>query len=65
MREKQIIIEVATDGTITVEGQNFAGPECEKATKFMEDALGVTGTRRRTADYGKTPERIQQRGVAQ
>jgi hypothetical protein len=53
MIQKSIEVVVNTDGTLKIEGMGFAGADCEKATAFLEQALGVAGTRKRKADYYK------------
>jgi hypothetical protein len=39
---KQIEITFKPDGKVTVEGKNFSGPDCEKASQEIEKALGLT-----------------------
>ncbi len=51
---KQVIIEVSPTGEIKLEAKNFKGADCEKATKALEEALGVAGPRK------KKPEWFQQ-----
>ena len=46
-----IEIIIAPTGEITIEAVGFKGADCEKATKFLEEALGVIGGRTRKADY--------------
>lgn len=53
MRGKAITVEVAPDGGIKIEGHGFTGPGCEQATKFLEDALGVTGDRTKKREYAE------------
>ena len=38
-----IEIVVSPTGDFTVEGVGFKGADCEKATQFIEEALGVVG----------------------
>jgi hypothetical protein len=41
---KHIEITFKVDGTCNIEGKEFKGPDCEKATKEIESVLGtVTG----------------------
>ena len=56
---KQIIIEVSADGSLKIETKGFKGAECEKATKAMEEALGVASDRK------KKPEFFQQTNTDQ
>jgi hypothetical protein len=53
MTQKSIEVIVNTDGTLKIEALGFAGADCEKATAFLERALGVPGTRKRKTDYYK------------
>ncbi len=48
---KLIGIIVDTDGGLSVEATGFRGAECEKATAFLEKALGTTVERRRRNCY--------------
>ena len=48
---KAIEILVRPDGGIEVEAKGFAGPDCEAATKFVEDALGRVAARRRKPEF--------------
>ncbi len=50
-RQKEIIVEIATDGSVTIEGQGFTGASCDKATKFLEVALGTVNSRKRKPEY--------------
>jgi len=42
---KRINIDIGPDGTLTIDAAGFSGPDCEQATKFLEDALGNTVSR--------------------
>jgi len=46
-----IEIIIAPTWEITIDAVGFKGADCEKATKFLEQALGVIGGRTRKADY--------------
>ena len=46
-----IEIIIAPTGEITIDAVGFKEADCEKATKFLEQALGVVGGRTRKADY--------------
>ena len=36
---KTINLEFTPDGEVRIEANGFKGPDCEKATKFLEEAL--------------------------
>lgn len=51
--KRSIEVIVQTDGQVAIEAMGFAGPDCEKATAFLEQALGVAGERRKKPEYHK------------
>ncbi len=48
---RTIEILVRPGGGIEIEAKGFRGPDCEAATKFIEDALGRTVSRRRKPEF--------------
>lgn len=54
---KQVIVEIDAEGGIKIDAVGFKGADCEKATKFLEDALGTKGKTQ------KKPEFHQQAGA--
>jgi len=42
---KRINIDIGPDGTLTIDAVGFSGPDCEQATKFLEEALGAPVSR--------------------
>ena len=57
-RTIEIIIGVA--GEIKIDAIGFKGPDCERATQFLEEALGVVGKKVKKPEYH---QRTQQRQV--
>jgi len=55
-----IEIIVSTTGEFTIEGIGFKGPGCEKATKFLEEALGVVNSKVRKPEYHQQARSQQQ-----
>lgn len=49
--KKQIIVEIAEDGSVQIETVGYRGASCEKATEAIEKALGVTGPRKRKPEF--------------
>jgi hypothetical protein len=49
-----ITVEVSPTGDIAIEGHGFKGPECEQATRFLEQALGIVRTNARKPEYNQT-----------
>lgn len=58
---KTIKVLVTPDAKVTIEAEGFVGAECEKATKYLEEALGKTSGRKHKAEYRKTSVTSQQR----
>ena len=54
MKQRSIDITVRPDGGVTLEALNYEGADCEAATRFLEEALGVTTKRNRKPEYYKT-----------
>ncbi len=48
---KTIEIMIGTTGEITIDAVGFKGPDCEKVTKFLEEALGVVGKKVKKPEY--------------
>ncbi len=48
---KQITVDIAPDGGVKIEAAGFTGPDCEQATKFLEDALGTVEQKHRKPEY--------------
>ena len=46
-----IEIIVSPTGDFTVEGVGFKGAECEKATRFIEEALGVVSRKVHKSEF--------------
>ena len=49
MRAIEIIVD--TTGSLKIEALNFQGADCEKATRFLEEALGELKGRTRKPEY--------------
>ncbi len=48
---KTIEVLVGTTGEIQIDSIGFKGPDCEKATAFLEQALGVVGKKVKKPEY--------------
>jgi hypothetical protein len=57
MKSVEVIVDAR--GVITIEATGFKGNACEKATKAIEDALGVVAKREKKPEYHQ-----QQTGTA-
>jgi hypothetical protein len=57
-----IEIIIAPTGEIQIDAVGFKGPDCEKATRFLEAALGVAKSKVKKPEYhARTTTRNQQR----
>lgn len=48
---KEIIVEIDENGNCSIEGKNFAGPECERHIRELQQKLGQLQTSSRTHEY--------------
>ena len=60
MARKTIELTVEPNGQINIEAVGFSGPDCEKATAFLEQVLGKATHKRHTPDYYRRTH-VQQR----
>ncbi len=51
---------IAPDGTLTIDAIGFKGADCDQATKFLEQALGLTAGKQRKPEYHQTTRRQHQ-----
>lgn len=50
-KTKSIEVVVEPNGKLQIEAVGFAGADCEKATRFLEQALGWQTSRQRKPEY--------------
>ena len=53
MNKCSIEVIVMPDGQLIVDAIGFKGPDCEKATRFLEEALGQIATKQRKPAYNE------------
>lgn len=59
---KEIIIEIGDDGNIDLQVDGCKGKGCEAESKFIEDALGMEGgKRKRKTEYYAATEVVKQK----
>ena len=63
MNKRTIEINVATDGSIRIEAVAFQGSDCEQATRFLEEALGVVRQKTKKPEYHQRSRRHTQQRV--
>ena len=55
-----IEIIVSPNGDISIDAFGFAGADCEKATRYLEEALGVISARERKPEFHQRQRAKQQ-----
>jgi len=60
MPQRVIEVTVSPTGEVTVQTKGYAGPECRQASKFIEQALGVTVQDRATPEFYADTQARQQ-----
>jgi hypothetical protein len=63
--KRSIEITVSPTGDILIEGVGFKGADCEQATKFIEEALGVQHQKVRKPEYLQTAKTQAQQKLGQ
>jgi hypothetical protein len=63
MNSKTIEIIIGITGEIQIDAVGFKGPDCEKATKFLEEALGVVGKKVKKPEYHQQSTRTNQQAL--
>jgi hypothetical protein len=49
--KRTIEVTVSPRGDILIDAVGFKGADCEKATRFLEEALGVVGPKQKKPEY--------------
>ena len=60
---RTIEIIVSTTGDISIDAVGFKGPDCERAAKFLEEALGVVGKKVKKPEYHQRSVRMNQQRI--
>jgi DUF2997 family protein len=61
--KKTIEILVSPQGDVSIDAIGFQGPECEQATRYLEEALGSVRQRQHKAEYHQSQSRKQQQKI--
>ena len=62
MNPRSIEVIVMPDGQLIIDAVGFKGPACDKATRFLEEALGrIAGKQRKPAFNERNQTHGQQR----
>jgi hypothetical protein len=62
--QRMIEVVVSPQGETTVQTRGYVGSDCVLASRFLEDALGVTTAERKTGEFYAT-EPVQQHQQAE
>jgi len=65
MNRRTIEVVIGTGGELKIEAMNFQGADCEKATKFLEEALGMSVNRHKKPEYFNRRESRRTQRVGQ
>ena len=57
MKSRSIEVVVHSSGELEIEAFGFKGADCEKATAFLEQALGRITTKQRKPEYHRSVTR--------
>ena len=49
--KRTIEVTVSPRGETLIDAVGFKGTDCEKATRFLEEALGVVGAKQKKPEY--------------
>lgn len=60
---KSIVIIIGPKGEILIEGVGFKGSSCEKATRYIEEALGAVWHRVKKPEYNQSSTTSNQQEV--
>lgn len=60
---KSIHVEIDEQGAVVIDAKGFKGADCEKATRFIEEALGKVTKKTKKPEYNsKATVGLQARG---
>ena len=65
MNKRSIDVIVMPDGQLIIDAVGFKGPECDKATRFLEEALGQIASKQRKPAYNERNQTHRQQRVGQ
>ena len=63
MKTRSIDVIINTDGSLVIDAVGFKGAACDKATRFLEEALGQIATKQRKPSYNERNQTKQQQQV--
>ena len=61
--KRTIHIRIEPTGEIQIEAVGFQGADCERATAFLEEALGITVNKERRPEYHQSVRTMAQQKI--
>jgi Protein of unknown function (DUF2997) len=61
--KRTIEIIIGPTGEIKIDAVGFKGADCEAATQFLEDALGVVGQKVKKPEYQQSLTKMNQQKI--
>jgi hypothetical protein len=61
--KKTIEVIISLGGEIQIDAVGFKGADCEKATQFLEEALGVVGKKVKKPEYQQSLKKANQQKI--
>ena len=58
--KRTIEIIIGPTGELQIDAVGFKGPDCEQATKFLEEALGAVAQKRKKPEYHQQARKTNQ-----
>jgi len=58
--KRTIEIIILPQGEVQIDAVGFKGPDCELATAFLEEALGVVGAKQKKPEFHQALQKRQQ-----
>ena len=65
MNQRSIEVIVMPDGQLIIDAVGFKGAACDKATRFLEDALGQIASKQHKPAYSERNQTHRQQRVGQ
>ena len=58
--KRTIEIIITPQGQVQIDAMGFKGPDCELATAFLEEALGVVGAKQKKPEFHQSAQKRHQ-----
>jgi hypothetical protein len=58
--QQTIEIIITSEGEVKIDAVGFKGPDCEQATKFLEEALGTVANKIKKPEFHERVKKLNQ-----